>query len=237
ASLWVDKLVAWCLVGGETARLHAGASTLAWFSSIPCLAWIFVEVETAFHRRFQGFYRALEGGASLAELRRGARALVDEAARLVRGALSVEAGVVVFLELAAAPCAHWLRLSADAILPYRFLLAGAGAQAVGLLGLILLYYFDLRREACLAASSLFVAVTALTVAASASRLPPSVGTALGCSIGAVLIWRFVFRGIRTVLENTLLGQPFEVGRRGKAGSERRREPHRRDTMKSVAGHQ
>ena len=78
ASLWVDKLVAWCLVGGETAALHAGASSTAWFSTIPCLAWIFVEVETTFHRRFRAFYRALEGGAPLAELRRGARALVDE---------------------------------------------------------------------------------------------------------------------------------------------------------------
>src|SRR5206468_9208318 len=34
ASLWVDKLVAWCLVSGETAALHSGASTIAWFSTI-----------------------------------------------------------------------------------------------------------------------------------------------------------------------------------------------------------
>src|SRR5438093_9624475 len=70
ACLYVDKLIAWCLVGGETAALHAGASTIAWFSTIPCLAWIFVEVETRFHRRFRRFYLALEGGAPLAELRR-----------------------------------------------------------------------------------------------------------------------------------------------------------------------
>ena len=237
ASLWVDKLIAWRMVGGEAASFHARASTIAWFSTIPLLAWIFVEVETTFYRRFRSFYAALEGGATLPELRSGARGLVGEAARLLRGAISVQAGVTVFLQLAADPLARWLGLRQEAILPYRLLLFGAGAQGIGLLGLILLYYFDLRREACLAASSLFVAVTALTVAASASRLPPSVGTALGCSIGAVLIWRFVFRGIRTVLENTLLGQPFEVGRRGKAGSKRRREPQRRDTMKSVAGHQ
>src|SRR3989442_11728385 len=92
ASLWADKLVAWCMVGGEKAALHSAASTIAWFSSIPCLAWIFVEVETTFHRRFVGFFRALESGASLAELRRGARELVYEAARLLRGALSVQAG-------------------------------------------------------------------------------------------------------------------------------------------------
>ena len=210
ASLWVDKLIAWLLVDGEAASLHAGASTIAWFSTIPCLAWIFVEVETTFYRRFRSFYAALEDGATLPELRRRARGLVSEAVRLLRGAISVQAGVTVFLQLAADPLARWLGLPPGAIMPYRLLLIGAGAQAIGLLGLILLYYFDLRREACLAASSLFVTVTALTTAASVSGLPPSVGTALGCFIGSILTWHFVLRGIGTVLENTLLGQPFGV---------------------------
>jgi polysaccharide biosynthesis protein PelG len=220
ASLWVDKLVAWCMVGGEAAALHSAASTIAWFSSIPCLAWIFVEVETTFHRRFVGFFRALESGASLAELRHGVRGLVDEAARLLRGALSVQAGVTIFLQLAADPCAHWLRLPPDAILPYRLLLVGAGAQALGLLGLILLYYFDLRREACLAAAALLLGITVLTVAASGSGLPPSVGTALGCSLGAILIWHRVFRGVGTVLQQTLLVQPFAAERRRDSGARR-----------------
>jgi polysaccharide biosynthesis protein PelG len=217
ASLWVDKLLAWWLVGGDVAAVHSGASTIAWFSSIPCLAWVFVEVETRFHRRFQGFYRALEGGAPLAELRRGARVLVDEAGRLLRGAASVQAGVTIFLQLAANPLAHWLGLPDEAILPYRLLLVGAGAQALGLLGLILLYYFDLRREACLAAVSLFIAVTAFTAAAAGSGLPPSAGTVLGCSLGAILTWFLVFRGVSTVLQHTLLGQPYGAERKGKAG--------------------
>jgi len=215
ASLWVDKLVAWSLVGGETAALHAGASTVAWFSTIPCLAWVFVEVETTFHRRYREFYRALEGGASLPELRRGVRTLVDEAARLLSGAASVQAGVMVFLQLAAEPSARWLGLPPEAIPPYRLLLVAAAAQSLGLLGLILLYYFDLRREAFIAALGLFLGVAAFTAAASASGLLPSAGTALGCSLGAVLTWRLVFRGVGGVLEHTLLGQPFGADRGGR----------------------
>jgi polysaccharide biosynthesis protein PelG len=220
ASLWVDKLMAWVMVGGETASVHNTASTIAWFSSIPCLAWIFVEVETRFHQRFRRFYRALEGGASLAELRGGVRALEHEAARLLRGAVVVQAGVTVFLQFAAQPLAHGLGLPPAAILPYRLLLLGAGAQAVGLLGLILLYYFDLRSEACLAALGLFLAVTTFTVAASASGLPPSVGTALGCILGSILIWHGVFRGVRSVLQHTLLAQPYVVERRRNRGVKR-----------------
>jgi hypothetical protein len=165
---------------------------------------------------------------------------VDEAARLLRGALSVQAGVILFLQLAADPFAGWLRLPPDAILPYRLLLVAAGAQAVGLLGLILLYYFDLRREACLAAVGLLVGITVLTVAASACGLPPSVGTVLGCPLGAVLIWHRVFRGVAAVLQQTLLVQPFAAERRGarernvdSAGLRPRREPQPRARMSIV----
>lgn len=208
ASLWADRVLAWTFVGGEPAAHHIQAATLAWFSSIPCLAWVFVEVETKFHRRFRRFYSTLEGGASLSELRQGIRALEEEAARLLWGAVSVQAGVTMFLQLAVGPWARWLGLAPEAILPYRLLLFAAGAQAVGLLGLIILYYFDLRRAALEAALGLLLAVTTCTALAIASGLPPSVGTALGCTLGAVFAWRGVFRGVGAVLQHTLLVQPY-----------------------------
>lgn len=216
ASLWTDRVLAWSLAGGEVASRHIHASTLAWFSTIPCLAWVFVEVETKFHRRFRRFYSTLEGGASLAEIRAGVRALEEEAARLLGGALSVQVGVTLFLQLAVGPLARWAGLAPDAVLPYRLLLFAAGAQAIGLLGLIILYYFDLRREAFLAALGLLLSVTACTFAALRVGLPPSVGTALGCTLGAVAAWRGVFRGVSGVLQHTLLAQPYGAERRMRA---------------------
>jgi uncharacterized membrane protein len=212
ASLWADRVLVWSVAGGEVARRHIEASTLAWFSTIPCLAWVFVEVETKFHRRFRRFYSTLEGGASLSELRAGVRALEDEASRLLRGAVSVQVGVTLFLQLAVGPWARWAGIPPEAVLPYRLLLLAAGAQAVGLLGLIVLYYFDLRREACLAALGLFIGVTTCTFLALRSGLPPSVGTALGCALGATAAWRGVFRGVRGVLQHTLLAQPYGAER-------------------------
>jgi polysaccharide biosynthesis protein PelG len=227
AALWADKLVAWRMSGGETAALHASASTLAWFSTIPCLAWIFVEVETTFHQRFERFYAALEDGATLAVLRRGVRGLVNETARLLRGAVYVQVGVIAFLELAADPWAHGLGLPPGAVPPYRILLVAAGAQAVALLGLILLYYFDLRREACIAAVSLLFGVTSFTMLASGFGLPPSAGAALGCLLGATLTWRSAFRGVRAVLEDTLLVQPFAGDRKRSRNGSGRVETGRR----------
>jgi uncharacterized membrane protein len=210
ASLWADKWVAWWLLDSEVAARHSAASTMAWFSTIPCLAWVFVEVETAFHRRFRGFYRSLEGGATLAELRLRVRALEEEAVRLLRGAASLQLGVTVFLEIAAGQLARQWNIPADAVLPYRLLLVAAGSQALGLLGLVLLYYFDLRSEACVATGSLLLAVAALTGAAAMVGLPPSAGTAAGCTIGALVIWSRVLHGVRGVLQRTLLDQPLRV---------------------------
>ena len=206
ASLWVDKIVVSFMAGGETAELHGAASTLAWFSTIPCLAWIFVEVETTFHRRFRAFYADLEGGASLNELRRGAATLSKETGRLLCGAGVVQAAVILWLQLAAGRWIRWLGLP-DAT-PFRLLLVAAGLQALALLGLIILYHFDLRHEALLAATSLFVGVAVSTTVASAAGLPPGAGTLLGCAVGAILTWRLVGGGVRAVLRNTLLDQPF-----------------------------
>jgi polysaccharide biosynthesis protein PelG len=218
ASLWVDKLVAWRMAGGATGMLHAEASTLAWFSTIPCLAWIFVEVETRFYRRFRAFYGDLEGGAPLRDLRRGIRALSEETARLRNGAMKVQAAVIIFFELAADPWFRWLHLPAGALPPFRLLLVGAGLQALSLLGLILLYYFDRRRDALLAAAGLLSGVAALTIASSALGLPPSAGMVAGCAIGALLTWSLVDRGVKAILQHTLLGQPFGVERIGQTES-------------------
>jgi hypothetical protein len=106
--------------------------------------------------------------------------------------------------------ARLLGLPLDAILPYRLLLVGAGAQALGLLGLIVLYYFDLRGEALVAAAGLLLAIAACTTLAVLAGLLPSAGTVVGCCVGAALIWRGVFAGVRAVLTHTLLGQPYVV---------------------------
>ena len=208
ASLWVDKLVTTLLAGAAAGRLHGAASTLAWFSTIPCLAWIFVEIETCFHRRFRAFYLALEGGATLREVRGSAGVLERETRRLLRGAAGVQAGVILFLQLAASRWAGLFDLPGGALAPFRLLLVAAAMQSLALLGLILLYYFDLRRDAMWAALSLLVSVAACTSAAAACRLPSSAGTLAGCALGAALTWWRVHRGVGGVLGHTLLDQPF-----------------------------
>ncbi len=63
ASLWVDKLIVWCLVGGETAVLHAGASTFpAWRGS----SWRWKPRFTAAFGHSSGPWRAARRSPSCA---------------------------------------------------------------------------------------------------------------------------------------------------------------------------
>src|SRR6185503_4512892 len=59
-SIWADKPLLWLLAGTDTAALYTAAAALAWFSVIPAFAWIYVQIETAFYRRFRAFYGSLE---------------------------------------------------------------------------------------------------------------------------------------------------------------------------------
>ena len=59
-------------------------AALAWFSVIPAFAWIYVQIETVFYRRFRAFYGDLEGGAPLRAAQGGAANVAAEAAHPAR---------------------------------------------------------------------------------------------------------------------------------------------------------
>ena len=224
AALWIDKLIVQLVADRETAGYHSSGSMLAWTATVPCLAWIFVEIETTFHRHVRAFYLDLERGASLTELERDARALAGDVARLLRGALIVQAGTLVFVQLAAPRIASVFGFPHAATLPFQLLLIASCFQAVAMAGLIALYYFDLRRDALRAALCVLAAVAVLTLAAHGLGLVPAAGTAVGCALGAIATARLAWRGARGVLEDTLLIQPFAVER---APGLRRRRTGRR----------
>src|SRR6185503_20895431 len=85
-SIWADKIVVYVVKGGDAAAFYAAIAAVAWFSVIPAFAWIYVQVETTFYRRFRAFYADLESGAPLRELKQYAEQISDEAKRILRGA-------------------------------------------------------------------------------------------------------------------------------------------------------
>jgi uncharacterized membrane protein len=207
-SIWTDKVVVYVIVGKDAAALYAAVSALAWFSVIPAFGWIYVQIETAFYRRFRTFFDALEQGAPLHRLKQGADTVADEAKRILRGAGLVQA-VVTAIALGGAPFLMRLAgLSAAAVLPFRLAVIGAALQVITLLEILLLYYFDLRRDALIVSMALFLTEIALTIFCWAVRWPPVVGYAAACGITCTAGLLLVRRRLGTLLVDTFQSQPF-----------------------------
>jgi polysaccharide biosynthesis protein PelG len=208
AAIWIDKLLTWFGDGASSARMLANASALAWFTVIPAFAWIYLQVETSFYRVFRGYYGGIESGAALDELEASARGIKAEVTRLVRGALAIQLVVLVVAQLAAPRVAAELVLGSGATVAIRWALVAASLQVMTLLGLLLLYYLDLRREAFLVAVAQFGTVVAATLLVLFARGVPAMGAALGSLPPAILAIWTVRRVVTTLVPTTFQSQPY-----------------------------
>ncbi len=207
-SIWIDKVVVYLVMGHTAAALYAAVSALAWFSVIPAFGWIYVQIETTFYRRFRAFYDDLEGGAPLRQLRERADSITVETVRILRGAGLVQAAITLVALLGAPFLMHLAGLSRDAVLPFRLAVVGAALQVITLLEILVLYYFDLRRDAFLMSLALFVAEAGLTLACWALGWPMAIGYTAACALTSTVGVVLVRRRLGTLLVDTFQSQPF-----------------------------
>jgi polysaccharide biosynthesis protein PelG len=207
-SIWTDKALVWILAGREAASQYSAVSAIAWFSVVPTFGWIYVQIETAFYRRFRAFYGGLGGGAPLAQLRERAEQITAEAVRILRGAALVQ-GTVLVLALFAAPFLMRLAgLPESLVWPFRMSAVGAALQLMSLLVILLLYYFDLRREALAVSLTLLGAELALITGAHLAGLHASAGYALACAVAATTGLLLVRSRLATLVADTFQTQPY-----------------------------
>ena len=201
-SIWTDKIVVWALLGRDTAELYSGLSAIAWFSVIPAFGWIYVNVETAFYRRFRSFYGALEAGAPYANLSKGASQIAAESIRILRGAAQIQLAGTAIVILAAAPIMRVAGMPPESIWPFRLVAIGAAIQVLALLEILLLYYFDLRREALLISMVLLGCEALFMTLAQALGVSPAVGFPVACACAATTGFALVRSRLRTLLADT-----------------------------------
>lgn len=208
AAVWIDKVVVYAINGSADASLLASATALAWFTVVPAFAWIYVQVETAFYTVFRRYFRGIETGAPLGELEAAAAAVRAEARRVVRGAAAVQL-VVTMLALLGAPfIVDGLGLPPDALTAFRISLAAASLQVLTLLGLLLLYYLDLRREAVRVALLEVGAIGIATTLAAATGANVALGAALGSLAPAIYGLAVVARAVARLVPDTFQSQPY-----------------------------
>lgn len=206
--LWIDKFLVWLLYDSLDASGYATAAAIAWLSVVPACGFLFVQVETTFHRRFRSFYDSLHGGASLEQLDHQAAVLGGEVARTLRGTAVVQACVTLPCLLAAPLVSRTLGLvgTGEAALPW--LMIGAAPQVMALSATLLLYYFDYRGSAAVAAVTQLVGNGLGTLAFDAMGGPPGAGYAFSCLASCAVAIFLLARRMNGLLERTFQEQPF-----------------------------
>jgi uncharacterized membrane protein len=207
-SIWADKIVVYLVQGGDAATFYAAIAAVSWFSVIPAFAWIYVQIETAFYRRFRAFYADIEIGAPLRKLQEGAEGIAVEARRILRGAGIVQASASGIAIVAAPILVHAVGLSPNATPLFRLNAIGAAAQMITLLEVLLLYYFDLRRDALIISTGLLGGSATLTLLALAVGVHPVYGYLVACAATSVLGVVLVRRRLSTLVLDTFQSQPF-----------------------------
>ena len=209
-SIWADKIVVYLVQGGDAATFYAAIAAVSWFSVIPAFAWIYVQIETSFYRRFRAFYSDIEIGAPLKRLQHGAEEISLEARRILRGAGLVQASASG-IAIAAAPwLVHAVGLSPNATPLFRLNAIGAAAQMITLLEVLLLYYFDLRRDALVISTGLLTGEVVLTLLALALGWQPVIGYLVACAATSVAGAVLVRRRLSTLVLDTFASQLFGV---------------------------
>lgn len=206
AGLWVDKVVVYLEAGASAASAYAATAAVAWLSVVPACAFLFVAIETVFHRRFHAYYTALEQGASLPVLEGLARDVRVEVDRTLRGTAAVQACVTLVCVAATPWITRNLALSPGATLVW--LLVGAGLQVVAMATTLLLYYFDFRREALAGALVQLVGNGLFTTLIGAPSDHVGAGYAVACALACVVALALLRRSMAGLLERTFQSQPY-----------------------------
>jgi polysaccharide biosynthesis protein PelG len=206
--IWIDKVVVYLLAGGRAAAIYAATAAVAWLSVVPACAYLFVTVETIFERRFRGYYSSLHAGASLPELEGLARELRAEVDRTLRGTAAVQVSITLLCLLVAPTVSARLALAEGGAGTLSWLLVGAALQMLGLAAMLLLYYFDFRAEACLAAVCQLAANGVLTWACGAPSAALGAGYAIASGLTCVVAILLLRRRLGDLLLGTFQSQPY-----------------------------
>ena len=207
--IWIDKLVVYLQSGGAAAQ-YAALAAFAWFTVVPTFAYVYVQVETGFYQRFRGFFGRLHKGASLGLLSGAAKDIERDAKRILLYSSLLQIAVALVALQAAPHMMSVVGMGASEVGTFRILVVGATFQAIALCATLLLYYFDLRREALIVSVTLLVANAGVTYMAGAWGLPLGTGYAFACALACALGVGLLRHRLGTLLRDTFQLQPYAV---------------------------
>lgn len=153
AAIWIDKLVLWSAPDATTAAIglvsnpaYDSAMFLAHITTVPVLAIFVVNIETDFFERYQKFYRDIQRHATLGDIRRNQRGIIQVLASAGRNILILQCIICSLAILASPVLLGLLRVDMLQLGIFRLGVLGSLFQILFVFLTIVLAYFDLRRR-------------------------------------------------------------------------------------------
>jgi polysaccharide biosynthesis protein PelG len=151
--LWSDKWIMWFSPARETASTgmiscpdYDSAMFLAYLTLGPSLAAFTMTIETRFYEAHLKFYGEIAKHATYSRIEGNRRALVESLLEGARGYLVLQGSICVTVILLAPSIFEKLRINFGQLAIFRMGTLGAFFQGGFLFLLIVLSYFDLRRQ-------------------------------------------------------------------------------------------
>jgi uncharacterized membrane protein len=170
AAIWVDKWIMWfapgrvVIAGGmPTHPAYDGAMFLAYLTSVPATTLFLVAVETRFFEHYLRFYQNIENDATANEIDRNHRTILQTLGEGMRN-IAVLQAAMGYLAILAAPGLIGMAKGGLEMVPiFRFGVIGALFHVLLLCAMVIISYFDLKRELVLVAAVFFALNAGLTL--------------------------------------------------------------------------
>jgi uncharacterized membrane protein len=167
--IWIDSIIIWYGDMGQViydtyrySSIYDHAKFLAFLTTIPSIVFFMVYVETEFYDKFKSYYHTVRGGNSLDVImdskKKMATVLYSHIVYLIERQLAISITIIVL----AGYIFIYLGFSVLLRDVFRILVLGALSNSLLLVIILVLLYFELRKEALISSFVFFLSNAAFT---------------------------------------------------------------------------
>ncbi len=161
--IWTDKIVFWVVDDGArtirpylvTHDLYEGPVFIAYLTVVPTLAIFLLKMETRFYEYYRRYYATVVEKSSFAHILREKEQMVEVLKKGLREVFILQGTITALCVIFAPGLAQALRFDPLQMPILRIAFMGAFFQVLLIMCIVVLFYFDLRREV-MAVSIVFV---------------------------------------------------------------------------------
>ncbi len=167
--IWIDKIIFWYSKEGivinnllQAHHPYDSSMFLAYLTTVPALAYFFVEVETEYYRKYRQFYQSILQKRGLKEIDHNHIEMADSITTSFINMAQIQMVISLTAIFLAPKVIDMFGLDWTQLHIARIGVLAALLQAFILLTSIIIFYFDFRKDAMFIALTLFVSNTYFT---------------------------------------------------------------------------